>query len=121
MSTRSRSAAHEPPMMRAAMFSRLPCAPYARIQELLRRLALLSALITLGALIAASASVAARAAGTLALVALIAQWTLTRERAEWSRLQQVVEGALLFVVALVCGPSISVPATYGGLNYRALG
>jgi PAS domain S-box-containing protein len=108
-------------MTRAAFLSRLPCAPYARIRELLRRLALLSALITLGALMAGTASASARIAGTLALLALIAQWTLTRDRAEWSLVGQMVEGALLVVVAAVCGPSIAVPATYGGLNYRALG
>jgi two-component system cell cycle sensor histidine kinase/response regulator CckA len=103
------------------MFSRLPCAPYKRIRELLRRLALLSAVITLGVLMGGTASLSARALATLALLALIAQWTLTRDRAEWSLAGQMIEGALLFVVAAACGPSVSAPATYGALNYRALG
>jgi len=103
------------------MFSRLPCAPYRRIRELLRRLALLSAVITLGVLMGGTASLSARALATLALLALIAQWTLTRDRAEWSLAGQMIEGALLFVVAAACGPSVSAPATYGALNYRSLG
>jgi two-component system cell cycle sensor histidine kinase/response regulator CckA len=101
--------------------ARLPRAPFARIRELLRRLALASAAITLVALTFGAASAVARTVGAAALLVLIGQWILARERGEWSPAQQMLEGGLLCLIAALAGPAASIPAIFGGLNYRAFG
>jgi len=55
------------------------------------------------------------------LVALLIQWTFTRRHDVWSDREQLIEVTLLFALAALAGPMVSVPSFYGGLNFRALG
>jgi len=108
-------------MIMVRLFSKLPCAPHARIRELLRRLALLSMSIALVAAMFGASSAAARIGATAALLLLGCLWTFGSQSGEWSPTEQAAGAGLLFVIAILSGPSMGAPVFYGGFNYRALG
>ncbi|HTE47563.1 MAG TPA: PAS domain S-box protein [Gemmatimonadaceae bacterium] len=111
-----------PAVQRLSLFSPLPAPPHARLVELLRRLAVLSAGVVLVSMVWSPMLATGRLAMVGSLAGLVWLWHRARRGKNWSLVERVIEAALLGVFVSVAGTvTMILPAVYGGLNFRALG